>query len=248
MKRKQQKQIRKKRRKKIKKRRKKIKKRRKKKEDKEKKKEDKKENKTKKEIEVIVKRRVISLDPGVRVFMTGLSEDEVLNIGKDCTERIKYYINIQNCVRNITYMSRRNKSKKIKKINKKINFLVDDLHWKSISYLTKKYDNILIGDMGTISIVSSKMPGMPKHQKKMLNKLMYKLKFYQFRQRLQFKCNERRKGYKKVNERYTSKICSRCGNCKEHLGPKKIYDCEKCELKTGRDINGCRGIFITSQY
>ena len=39
-------------------------------------------------------------------------------------------------------------------INKKIRNLTDELHWKTINYLVKNYDTILIGNMSSKGIVS----------------------------------------------------------------------------------------------
>jgi putative transposase len=40
-----------------------------------------------------------------------------------------------------------------------------------------------------------------------------------------------------VDERYTSKICSKCGNLKEDLGGNKIYKCNECKMEIDRDVN-----------
>ena len=44
---------------------------------------------------------------------------------------------------------------------------------------------------------------------------------------------------------FTSKTCTVCGNKKEDLGGNKVYSCEKCNLTTKRDYNGCRNIFLS---
>ena len=80
----------------------------------------------------------------------------------------------------------------------------------------------------------------------MTKRVGLKLKFYQFSERLKYKCNISNRNYKIVNESYTSKMCSRCGNMKNDLGSNKIYKCTECNLKIDRDINGARGIFIKS--
>ena len=50
--------------------------------------------------------------------------------------------------------------------------------------------------------------------------------------------------YKKINEKYTSKMCCVCGNVKEDLGGKKIYKCENCKQQIDRDVGGAIGIGI----
>jgi transposase len=53
--------------------------------------------------------------------------------------------------------------------------------------------------------------------------------------------------YKTVNEFYTSKMCSVCGEIDANLGGKKKYACANCKTVMDRDVNGCRGIYI-KQY
>ena len=81
---------------------------------------------------------------------------------------------------------------------------------------------------------------------KMTKRIAYKLKFFSFHQRLIYKCQLNNCNYKKVDESYTSKMCSKCGTIDANLGGKKMYNCinEKCKLKIDRDVNGCRGIFL----
>ncbi len=71
---------------------------------------------------------------------------------------------------------------------------------------------------------------------------------YEFRQRLTSKCEERRGEYsaKEVDERFTSKTCSKCRGYQEDLGDKKIYRCrnEKCRKVIDRDINASRCILL----
>ena len=47
-----------------------------------------------------------------------------------------------------------------------------------------------------------------------------------------------------VNERYTSKVCSVCGEFKDDLDSSKIYKCKKCMSIIDRDVNGCRNIIL----
>ena len=69
-------------------------------------------------------------------------------------------------------------------------------------------------------------------------------KYYQFQQRLQYKCKVTQTNYSLINECYTSKTCSYCGNYNEKLTREKIYNCKACKLKLDRDINACRNIFL----
>jgi putative transposase len=50
--------------------------------------------------------------------------------------------------------------------------------------------------------------------------------------------------YKVVNEAYTSKVCTNCGNYKKDLGSAKVYNCKKCKAIIDRDVNGARNILL----
>jgi len=117
------------------------------------------------------------------------------------------------------------KKKNEKTINKKITNLVNELHWKTINYLTKNYETILIGSMSSKSIVSKK-----NGLNRMTKRIALHLKFYKFRERLKYKCNISETKYGKIDEWMTSKMCSLCGNVNENLGGSEIYDCNKCKV------------------
>ena len=38
--------------------------------------------------------------------------------------------------------------------------------------------------------------------------------------------------------------CCRCGNVKNDLGASKIYNCNECGNKIGRDVSGAISIFL----
>ena len=130
----------------------------------------------------------------------------------------------------------------IKKKNKKIKNLINELHWKTINYLIMNYDNILIGDLSAKSIVSNKgvLSSMTK-------RIAMNLSFYKFRERLKYKCAINKVEFGIINEWMASKMCSRCGKINEKLKGNKIYKCERCGLIIDRDINGARNIHIKAR-
>lgn len=185
---------------------------------------------------------IISLDPGIRVFMTGLSENESLKICTNSTERIsKYLLKIDKA--KLDNLPKKIIRKYEKRYNNKIKFLVNELHWKTIKYLTNKYKNILIGDLSVKGITNKERSNIQKITKR----VAYRLKFYEFRQRLAYKCNIHKINLKVIDESFTSKICSLCGEENKHLGSSKIFKCPNCNKILDRDTNGCRGIFL-KQY
>ena len=140
-------------------------------------------------------------------------------------------------------------NKVIRTYYKKINNIVDDLHWKTIKYLTNNYDNILIGNLSTKSIVSNS-----KRQYKRTNNQLHKntkrvamlMSLYRFRQRLEYKCLFMKKGYALINEAYTSKTCTNCQFLHLNLGSNKVFKCpnRRCKMVLDRDINGARNILL----
>lgn len=181
----------------------------------------------------------IILDPGLRTFLTGLSNNNAIKIGTNVSEILIKNIKKKEKIENNSNLSIKRKRKIQRKINKKINNQVDELHWKSINYLTSNYKTILLGDMSAKSIV---------RKNGILNKYMklscLRTRFYDFRKRLEYKCKLKSIKYLLVDEYYTSKICSKCGNYNDKLKGEKIYDCSGCSIKIDRDINACRNILI----
>lgn len=185
--------------------------------------------------------KIISIDPGIRTFLTGLTENKIVKIGDNCQEKINSYLTRIDKISNNDKICFSKRRRLEKKYNLKLNKYIDELQWKSINYLTKNYETILIGDMSTKQIVSNlKKNNLNKKTKR----TCYKLKLFVFRERLAYKCRINGNNYKCVNESYTSKICSSCGYEKNDLGTNKIYDCPQCKKKIDRDINGARNIYL----
>lgn len=183
--------------------------------------------------------KVISLDPGIRTFMTGISEKKAIKIGDGVTEKLKRILRRKDNIMKNKEIPQKIKKKNERLCNKKIYNLTNDLHWQSLNYLTKNYENIFIGNMSTKEIISN-----DKNLEKITKRLGCALRLYEFRMRLKYKCSITNTKYKIVNESYTSKTCSICGNIKNDLGGLKLYSCENCGLKIDRDVNGARNIYL----
>jgi len=187
---------------------------------------------------------IISLDPGIRTFMNGLTKNSVIKIGNNCNNKIKEKLKRLDKIKNNKNVPNKIKRKNEILINRKITNMVDELQWKSIKYLTDNYGNILIGDMSVKRIVNNKTSNINK----MVKRIAYKMRFYVYRQRLEYKCKLHNIGLKIIDERYTSKICSYCGWYNKNLGGKKEYKCDDCKRNMDRDVNGCRGIYIKQWF
>ena len=79
------------------------------------------------------------------------------------------------------------------------------------------------------------------------SRTMNTLSFFEFKQRLKFKCEERGVKLLIVNEAYTSKTCTRCGNVKTFMKrtrENRDYQCNECGLLLDSDLVGARNIYL----
>lgn len=180
----------------------------------------------------------IGLDGGIRTFMTGYNPKETIQIGNNMNERlIKIYKQIDRIQSKIDSGEIKNK-RGLEKRRRKIRNIIDDLHWKSINYLTDRYDNILLGNISTKSIVSNK-----KTLGKYTKRVAMSMRLFVYKERLKYKSNLKGKRFIIVNESYTSKICSSCAEINMEENKSKIFRCHKCGCKMDRDYNGARNIY-----
>ena len=189
-------------------------------------------------------RDTISLDPGIRTFQTGYSTNKCVEIGTNLKSTIKKHldkIDKIDKIKNDDTINKRTKNKIKKKNYRKISNKIDDLHWKSINYLTKNYGNILIGNLSTKSIVKKN-----NNIDKMTKRIGLLMRLYIYKQRLAYKCERNKLSCNEIDEAYTSVTCTNCGFYKKDLGNSHIYNCDKCKHKIGRDFAGARNILINS--
>lgn len=157
--------------------------------------------------------------------------------------KLRKYINKIDVVndKENKHITKQQRKKVERRCYKKITNIVDDLHWKTINYLTKNFGNIIIGNMSTKSIIKNSPKNNLTSYVKRVASLM---KLFTFKQRLEYKCTRRKIGYMEVDEAYTSKTCTKCGEIKNNLGGSKVYKCDNCNLILDRDINGARNIYL----
>jgi len=137
-------------------------------------------------------------------------------------------------------INKRKKKILMDRLRRKIKNKIDDLHWKSINFLTSSFDSILFGDMSSKSCCEGK--GLAKMSKRILNSF----RFFRYKERLKQRCLEKQIKYEEVNEYCTSKTCSVCGSYKKDLGFSKVYKCNGCNTVIDRDFNGARNIYYVS--
>ena len=126
--------------------------------------------------------------------------------------------------------------KKITKIEKRKEHLIDELHWKSMNKLLENNDFIFYGDIKSHNIVKD-------GKNRQLNTILNNLKFCKFKQRCVDKALERGKKIYVIKEHFTTKTCSFCGQLNDPQRS-KIYRCIQCKKIIGRDVNAAKNILM----
>jgi putative transposase len=195
---------------------------------------------------------VISIDSGIRTFQTGYCpEGHSIEICKDSGKKLeKFYSKLDDL--NKKYFDTRTDgsftknfkekrtaiSKRRRIIFEKIRNIVDNIHWKTVKFLTTNYKDIIISDFKVKDILRL------KELRNISKRVLSSLSHYKFRQRLIEKCNSRGNYLCIFDESYTSKTCSRCGRINQSLGAKKIFSCSFCDYVSDRDISAGRNILL----
>jgi putative transposase len=205
--------------------------------------------------ETTMAEKTCALDPGTRKFQVIYSEDKVIsistkectNLGKGkctckekCTSKIKkIYATLDKfkSLRDNKKIKQRTYDKKRCRTQAKLNRLVDEMHFKTISYLTKNYTSILLPSFETQEMVGK------KSLHRTTKRDMMNFAFYKFKQRLIHKCALLKHcNVTIVNEAYTSQTCGYCGNLKKTSA--EVIQCDSCHKIFDRDVNGSRNIYI----
>ena len=190
---------------------------------------------------------IVALDPGVRTFQTFYSENTYGKIGDSFTDRIDpINFRIDNINSALTRKSKKGKLlKRCSKLRNKVSNIVNDLHIKATTFLTRSYKTILLPSFETKQMVKK------RNNRVMTSSTVRKmqcLSHYSFKQRIMSVASELTPQVKVIicDESYTSKTCGICGDQHPDLKSKKVFDCRKCGSKIDRDINGARNILIKS--
>jgi putative transposase len=185
------------------------------------------------------KEKTCALDPGIRKFQTIYSEDAIINIIPDFVKnnRILDRLDKIQALKDKKIMRKRTYNKIRARLQSKLTNLVDEMHYKTIRFLTSNYTSILLPSFESQDMVMNKSLSR-KTKRNMMN-----FSFYKFKQRLQHKCDLLKHcNLTIVNEAYTSQTCGFCG----HLNPTKdeMITCASCHKVYDRDVNGSRNIYI----
>lgn len=179
---------------------------------------------------------LISLDPGVRTFLTGFTMDGFCEIGaKDFNRIFRLLIQMDKLISKHSKGSKIRYVKAINSIRFKVQNLISEMHHKVSNILVRCFDRIIIPEFSAKGTILNKLRS--KTCRSMLTWAHSK-----FRELLTQKAFEYSAEVIFQNEAYTSKTCSFCGKL-HNIGSKKILKCS-CGAKIDRDWNGARGIFL----
>ena len=158
-------------------------------------------------------------------------EEKMQFVGTKIKNGNKLELNIKGRILNRSKLRRG-----LRKYEKRIRDLVQDMHYKVAKGLVTVYGEIYIGKLSTSSILSRNNVTITKATKRMISVLSP----YRFRQRLKHMGNKYGSVVIEVDEYKTTKTCSQCGNEKDLKGS-KVYECE-CGMKADRDENAAKNI------
>lgn len=170
----------------------------------------------------------VSIDPGIRKFMTTYSLNESYLIGNRWSTKIMELL---------LQLDKEKDIRKQRRLRKRIYYLKKEMHDQTANLLCKSYDLILMPKLDTKGLSACKSRRLrTKTVRQMMNAGHSK-----FFTRLKEKCWEHGCRFLEVKEHYTSQTCPCCGTlnkCNE------TYTCKECKFKHDRDMVGALNILL----
>ena len=178
----------------------------------------------------------VSLDPGIRTFQTLYSPKKGISykIGTNDVSRI-----YRLCLHLDKLVSKR-KKKAENRLRRRIKNLVDEVHWKTISFVLSNFQNVIIPPFEVKNMVNRSTRKITKKSVRQ----MIGWKHYTFRKRLLQKSIQTGNKVIVAGEEYTTKTCTNCFLINHNIGGKKKFVCPHCNVKVDRDVGGSRNIFL----
>jgi transposase len=172
----------------------------------------------------------VSVDPGVRKFLTTFApntKESFMMGNRWSTEMMKHLL----------ILDRETDKDKVKRLRKRVYNLKKEMRNQCASFLSKRYDLILIPRLDVSKLVI-------KANRRLRTKTVRQMlcaghcEFFDF---LKEKCWEHGSKFLHVREEYTSQTCPNCGclnKCNE------LYKCKKCDYTFDRDLTGALNIML----
>jgi similar to tr len=187
---------------------------------------------------------VVAIDPGIRTFATYFSTEGYFGkLGKRAFERIlRLNLKIDKLISKLSKETNKHKKSNLKrsifKVRFKIRNLIDELHWKTINFLTSRFKVIIFPPFNVSKMIK-------KSKRKLSKKVVRSMscfRFFEFKERLKFKCKEIGITFIETSEAFTSRTNSFTGQLINNLGSKEKFEFDN--ILVDRDINGARNILI----
>jgi len=187
---------------------------------------------------------IVSLDPGIRTFITYFAHDAVGKLGDEANLRIQALCErLDDLISEMALEPngrRRRRLKKVKdRIQKRIKDLTKELHYKVARLLCSRYEYILLPSFETSEMI--KRDGRVIRSK--TARQMNTFSFYQFGLRLKNIAEKMSVQVIDVTEEYTLKTVSWTGEIINNLGGRKTINSNSGQAMD-RDYNGARNIYI----
>jgi IS605 OrfB family transposase len=112
-------------------------------------------------------------------------------------------------------------------------FVRDVNHCISKQIVEKPYDCFVLEDLKNIKY---------SNKGKQFNRKLGNWSYGQLEQFIQYKAEERGKMTIKINPKYTSQLCSKCGHTERSNRNKNKFKCKKCGFELNADLNASRNI------
>jgi putative transposase len=193
------------------------------------------------------KPRLVSIDPGVRTFLTCYDPNgAVVEIGKGGINQLERIMKVQDALKSkldqVSHKQRYRLKRKIDRLYVKTKNLVDSVHYTTSKWLSHTYDYILLPRMD--------IPRMVRKERRKLNRRgarnLLAWGHCRFHNMLQYQCSKTKSHVVMCTEEYTSVTCGRCGVLNTKLGSSKEFECISpgCGYTIDRDFNGARNIML----
>jgi putative transposase len=185
--------------------------------------------------------RTVAIDPGIRKFATFFSVESFGHIGHHdigMINRLCHHLDdLLSRSSKAHARQRRRMRMAADRLRDRIEDLIDELHWKTIKFLTNNFDVIIYPTFAPSQMV-------PKSARKISRKSvrsMLNWSFGKFAVRLAHKCAEYGCTLVRISEAYTSQTNTFTGELM-NIGGKETYVHEKCKID--RDLAGARNILL----
>jgi putative transposase len=185
-------------------------------------------------------KKYIAIDQGIKPFVACRTNDELINIGTNIAGLMGNHIKKIDLINNTNTMNKKQKRKKERKCYLKMKNQMDEVHWKTIKYITDNYGNVIIGNLSMKETTKKENLKLSSE----LKRIGLMMRLSEFRKRLRYKCLINGIKIEIIDEAYTSKVCSTCGNCKHDLGKEKEYECKICNVSRDRDFNSATNMIL----